>query len=137
MIWGYCPEQPRSVQTADGGHALVAPRALLHVLLQERLDLPEEPDLVVLRVSCEGSDGDRPVRRTLEILDRADPLTGFRAMERMTAFPAAIICAHLASAEAPRGAQPLERVIDPALFLERFRQRGLVLTETLRRPLAT
>jgi lysine 6-dehydrogenase len=128
--------EPVEVRTADGATARVAPREMLHRCIVPRLTFPEEPDLVVLRVAAEGGDAEgRRVRHTLEIVDRYDPGTGFTAMERTTAFPAAIICRHLASGDAPPGGQPLEQVMDGEAFLAELRRRDIPISESVNRDL--
>jgi len=117
------------------GRVRVSPRAVVHECLKARLDF-KEPDLVVLRVACAGEDArGAPVEIVNDVVDRADPGTGFTAMERTTAFPAAIVCAFLASDDAPRGAVPLERALPGEHFVRELARRGVPVVET--RPPAT
>lgn len=117
----------------DVGPVRVAPRAVLHATLAPRITFPGEPDLVVLRVRCRGEDD---FEVTYDILDRFDPETGFTAMERTTAFPAAIVLAHLATGAAPRGGVPLEKAMPGDLFIRELARRGIPLRETVSRALA-
>jgi lysine 6-dehydrogenase len=66
-----------------------------------------------------------------------DEATGFSAMERTTAFPAAIVAEMIARGELERGVVPLERAVPPEPFVAELVRRGfrLTLTETVRRPL--
>jgi saccharopine dehydrogenase-like NADP-dependent oxidoreductase len=50
-----------------------------------------EPDLTVLRVVVEGTQGEEAVGFTWDLLDRYDPASGLRSMSRTTAFPATIV----------------------------------------------
>jgi lysine 6-dehydrogenase len=109
-----------------GGHAVV-PRELFHALLRERLSDPAARDLVILKVTCRGvADG---AARTVafEVLDRADPATGFRAMERTTGFSAAAVCALQAQGVVPPGAAPIERALPPDRYLDEVRRRGIAI----------
>jgi len=117
--------------------ASVAPRALLHEVVSKRLHFPGEKDLVVMRVVCIGRDErGAPVEIRYEMVDLHDEATGFSAMERTTAYPAAIVAAYLASGLAPRGALPLEKAVPGALFVPEAVRRGLKLTETIVREVA-
>jgi lysine 6-dehydrogenase len=133
---GFLDLDPVGVSAPGAGDASaradVAPRAMLNEMLRRRLP-SGEPDLVLLRVTCSGQDArGRPVEMAYELVDRQDPETGFTAMERTTAYPAAIVCAFLASGDAPRGAIPLERAVPGDLFIRELARRGLPLIEARR-----
>lgn len=117
------------------GGAEVSPRQLFHKLVPPRISFPDEPDLVVLRVACSGLDSGHPMEVQLEMMEFADESTGFSAMERTTAFPAAIVAETIARGELERGVIPLERVVPPAPFVAELARRGFALMETVRRPL--
>lgn len=113
------------LEAVDLGGTRVVPRELFHALARKHLDFPEDRDLVLLRVVCEGA----RERFTAEILDRHDEATGFTAMERTTGFPAAIVCLMMARGEVPPGAHPLEKAVDPARFVAELGLRGITLRE--------
>jgi lysine 6-dehydrogenase len=116
---------------AQGGRQRVAPRALVERAIAPRLSFPGEPDLVVLRVTCRGDDAaGRPIEVAYDVLDFQDEKTGFSAMERTTAFPAAIVLAHVASGAAPRGAIPLEKAMSGEVFVRELVRRGIPLRAT-------
>lgn len=102
----------------------VVPRDLFHVLAKEKLAFPDDRDMVLLRVECEG-DG---ATLCLEIVDKHDEATGFTAMERTTAFPASIVCLMMAKGETARGALRLEQAIDGERFIAELGRRGIVMT---------
>ncbi len=109
-----------------GGHA-IAPRELTHALFERGLSFPDDPDLVVLRVECTGdgpNGGEAPAGYRIDILDFQDPATGFTAMERTTAFPAAIVTYLQASGAVPAGAHPLETAVPAERFLSLLDRRG-------------
>ena len=110
----------------------VSPRELFHRVVPPRIAFPGDPDLVVLRVSCRGETEE--VR--LDLMDFYDEATGFSAMERATAFPAAIVAAMIAQGEPEHGVVPLERAVPPDPFVAELVRRGLELTETIKRPLS-
>jgi lysine 6-dehydrogenase len=113
------------------GGVAVVPRELYHKLLQPRIDFSEDHDLVVLRVQCDGEDGGRTKRVRLDLMDFHDPVTGFRAMERTTGWPAAIVAQMQAHGMVQPGAVPLESAVRPGPFTEELRKRGFDLTETV------
>jgi lysine 6-dehydrogenase len=113
------------------GGAVVTPRDLYHALLQPRIDFPEDRDLVVLRVRCDGEDDGRAKSVTLDLMDFYDPETGFRAMERTTGWPAAIVAQLQARGLVEPGAIPLETAVAPGPFLTELRKRGFDLRETI------
>jgi lysine 6-dehydrogenase len=113
------------------GDVPVIPRDLYHALLQPRIDFPEDRDLVVLRVQCDGENAHRAVRVTLDLIDFHDPATGFRAMERTTGWPAAIVAQMQARGLVAPGATRLESAVPPEPFLAELRKRQFRLTETV------
>jgi lysine 6-dehydrogenase len=110
----------------------VVPRQLSHALITRAIDFPKDGDLIVLRVTAIGRHQGRKVEVRIDIMDFQDAKTGFTAMERTTGFPAAIVAHHLVQGLAPKGAVPLERSIDPALFIKDFKKRGISVKENIR-----
>ncbi|MFN3929246.1 MAG: saccharopine dehydrogenase C-terminal domain-containing protein [Thermoflexus sp.] len=114
----------------------VIPREVFHQLVEPRLRFPEDPaDVVVLRVTCEGTHRGQPMEVTLDLMDFYDPETGFTAMERTTGWHAAIVAGMMARGETPKGALPVERAIDPERFMIEWLKRGIPIQESVRRPL--
>jgi lysine 6-dehydrogenase len=111
------------------GDAEVVPRQLAHALLAKWIDYPEDPDLVVLRVDVTGDTGGRRRTFRMDILDRQDPATGFTAMERTTAFPAAIVTILQARGAVAPGARPLEVAVPGPDFVAELAKRDIRLTE--------
>jgi len=97
------------VTLPDGSRA--RPRALLRHLMEQRLTYPDVHDLVVLRCTVSGRHQGRPITRQYDLLDRQDERTGFTAMERTTAFPAALVAYMQARKLVEPGARPLEVAI--------------------------
>jgi lysine 6-dehydrogenase len=119
-------------QTVRAGDLAVVPRDVYHALLQPRIEFPEDRDLVVLRVQCDGENAGRSARITLDLMDFHDPVTGFRAMERTTGWPAAIVAQMQARGQVTSGATRLEDAVTPEPFLVELRKRKFSLTETVR-----
>ncbi len=94
------------------------PRALLRALFEERLNFPEVNDWVLLRVIVEGLNKGSKRRLTYDLRDCRDPKTGFSAMERATAFPAALVAHLQARGEVLPGAVPLETSVPAQLYFE-------------------
>lgn len=109
----------------------VRPRDMLHALMERLWDHPEEPDLLVLQVEVEGQKGGRTMRHRSLVMDFADPKTGFSAMERTTAFPAAIVLALMVQGRTPLGVVRLEEAVDPVDFVREMGRRDIPLQSSL------
>jgi lysine 6-dehydrogenase len=115
---GFLDEAPVAVAGVDQP---VSPRAVFHSVVPPHIDFPEDPDLVVLRVTVSGPTD----RITMDILDHRDSETGFTAMERTTAYPASIVTIMAAKGELARGVSPLETAVPGAAFIEALERRGI------------
>ncbi len=105
----------------------VTPREVFHAVAAPRITFPNDPDLVVLRVTCDGERSGRRSRVVLEVIDRHDVATGFTAMERTTAFPASIVAIMMARRQIRPGATSLEVAVPTGAFLTEFRRRDVPL----------
>ncbi len=115
------------------GEVSVAPRDCLEACLERSLSDTDD-DLVVLRVTVEGTkDGDHAVA-VYEMIDYADTETGLSAMMRGTSFPASIITLMMARGQTPAGAIRQELAVDAEVFIEEFLKRGMPLKVTLATP---
>ncbi|MCL4512808.1 MAG: saccharopine dehydrogenase NADP-binding domain-containing protein [Candidatus Eremiobacteraeota bacterium] len=108
----------------------VSPRAFFSRMAAPAMSFPEDPDLVVLRVTAKGEKNRRPAEIQLDILDFQDPKTGFSAMERTTGFPASIVAIMLAKGGIEKGVISLEKAVPGGLFVKELSKRGIHLTET-------
>ncbi len=97
------------------------PRDVLAALLGPRITRPGAKDLVVLVAEAPGFG-----RFTL--VDRQDDTTGFTAMERCTAIPAAVVTWMAALGETQPGGVRLEVGVPPERFLEHLATWDLALT---------
>jgi lysine 6-dehydrogenase len=115
--------------TVDG--APVIPRHLLHALLEAQLlPLPEDRDMVIIRVVGSGVKDGQERGVTVNLFDYYDESTGFTAMERTTGWHAAIMAAFIARGQTPRGGVTVELAVPGPLFVEEFRKRGFDLQVT-------
>ena len=91
---GFFSKDPIAVPGGD-----VRPLDVTAALLFPKWTFEEgEADLTVMRVVAEGTaPGGARQRWTWELLDRHDPVSGYRSMSRTTAFPATIVAGLLAS----------------------------------------
>jgi lysine 6-dehydrogenase len=112
------------------GPSAVRPRDLTAACLIPRLAFPGDKDLVVLRVTAEGERDGKRSRVQYDVLDYGDPATGFTAMERTTALPAALVAEMMAKGQAMRGAIPLEISVPAEPFVERIRAWGIDVRST-------
>jgi lysine 6-dehydrogenase len=110
----------------------VIPRKIVHRLIEPLIDFPQDRDLIVLRVHVKGKREGRPIEITVDLLDFQDEKTGFTAMERTTAFPASIVAIMMARGLTPKGAVPLEKAVDPELFMPELAARGFDLQLTVK-----
>lgn len=101
----------------------IQPREFFKALLLKRLTMPGEKDLVVIRVEAESA----RERLTYDLMDFYDEKTGFSAMERTTAYPAAaVLCLQVKGSIKP-GAVPIEASVPTDAYLEELRKRDLDL----------
>jgi lysine 6-dehydrogenase len=120
MQLGLFDEEPVSV-----GDARVTPRDLTERLLGERLPR-EGDDVVLLRVRAEGEVEGRERTLTYTIIDHRDEVRGLTAMQRTTAFPAAIVARMVATGEIDdRGVVPQEQVVPTVRFFEELGKRDI------------
>jgi lysine 6-dehydrogenase len=97
--------------TLESG-AQVAPRDVFHAVVPSKIDFPEDKDLVVLRATCSGTKNGKPTSIQFDVMDFHDDKTGFTAMERTTAYPAALVLIHAAANKAKKGVASLEVALD-------------------------
>lgn len=104
---------------------VLRPREVLRGLLEARLAFPDVRDLVVLRCTVRGRHQGRPCTRQYDLLDRQDERTGLTAMERTTAFPAALVAFMQARRQIEPGARPLEVAVPAGPYLDELPQHDI------------
>ena len=101
------------------------------------LKFPDDEDIVVLRVAVCGKNNTRNVEVVYDLLEYADPETGFSAMERTTGYAAALVAKMLAAgAVKGNGAATMDCALWPRRFLDEIRQKGFRVTETIRKKIS-
>ena len=110
------------------GRRSVAPRDLFRALFEPATSVREPRDVAVIRVVCRGEKRGRAAEAIVELIDRYDARTGFRAMERVTGWHASIVAAMIAKGQIPPGAHPVETGVPPKRFVQEARRRGLDVT---------
>ncbi|MBN8554325.1 MAG: saccharopine dehydrogenase NADP-binding domain-containing protein [Deltaproteobacteria bacterium] len=110
----------------------VAPREVFHTVVPPRISFPEDKDLVVLRTTCTGVKNGKPMSVTYDLLDYHDEATGFSAMERSTAYPAALTLILSVRGKNKKGVQPLEVALDNETFMKEIGSHGLKISSLLR-----
>lgn len=110
---GLLGQQPVRVDGVE-----VVPKRLLDTLLYPRVKLAAgERDIAVIRVEVVGQKEDRPHRLQAQMVDTYDPVWGFTAMARTTAFTGAIVARMIAQDKIrARGLIHPEQVITGSLF---------------------
>ncbi|MCH9024649.1 MAG: saccharopine dehydrogenase, partial [candidate division Zixibacteria bacterium] len=116
-----------SREEVDVNGQSVSPRELFKTVLNKNLTF-DEPDLVLVRLTAEGTKNGNDHKVVYELVDRYDQETGLTAMMRSTSFPAAIVAWMAASGKiSQRGCKPQELVVDSKVFIKELRKRGLNL----------
>ena len=111
------------------GKGRVVPRELFHKLFEARASDPEARDVALIHVAARGSIGDTPSLALVNLVDRFDEKTGFRAMERLTGGHAAIVAAMIARGTIQPGAHSVESAVPPEEFIREVRNRGIEVIE--------
>ncbi|MCS6799035.1 MAG: saccharopine dehydrogenase NADP-binding domain-containing protein [Myxococcota bacterium] len=102
----------------------IAPRAVLEALLERNLPRTDD-DVVIVRVRCEGRDGQRV---GYDLVDRYDPPTGQTAMARTTGYPTSIAARLIADGHVEaRGVVPGERCLPVDRIVEQLAERGVLV----------
>lgn len=109
----------------------IAPRSVTEALFRERLTFPGDRDLVVLRVTCDGIHRGLATTSEAWLIDYGCEVTGFTAMERTTAFPAAAVLEDALMGRIAPGAHTPEMVASSSAYLDRLRERGLEIKQSL------
>lgn len=111
---------------ADDGTTF-APVQLTQRLFEQRLAFPEVRDVVLLRVLVRGQHQGRARAMQYDLCDRHDEATGFTAMERTTAFPAALVGHFQARGLVEPGARPLEVCVPAQRYFDELAQHGIAV----------
>lgn len=106
------------------GDVTVVPRDFLIALFARFLSDPAVRDVCVIHVRARGIREGRPAEARVSLVDYYDPKTGFRAMEKLTGWHAAIVLALAVRGEIPPGATPIERALSGEQFLAAAPARG-------------
>ncbi len=107
------------------GDVTVVPREVFHALLEPKITDPDTRDICVIYVRCAGLKNGQQAEAIVHLVDRYDEVTGFRAMERLTGWHAAIVAILAARGVVPRGAVPVERAALGEMIVAEARRRGL------------
>ena len=118
---GFTSMQPVSV---DG--ASVIPRSLLEHLLKKNLAREHAEDVLLLRVTVQGSRNGRQETDIYEMIDYYDSRTGLTAMMRTTGFSLAIVAGMIARGTIiARGVLTQEECIPGDLYISELKKRGI------------
>lgn len=119
--------------TVDG--VSIVPRRFLSALLMPVLELGEDKDLTVMRVTVTGlKDGGRATV-SYEMIDYYDDAQRITSMAKTTAYPCSIACQMIGRGElTARGVVPVEEAFTPELFrvlADGLARRGVQIRETV------
>jgi len=111
------------------------PRDLLEVLLQEKMDLGEEKDVILLRIHVTGLSSNKSTAHTFEMIDCYDSEKHFTSMAKTTAFPASIAAQMIVAEQMEqKGVVFPEQVFNGELFIpmmEELKKRGVIISHTV------
>ena len=110
------------------GRQSVVPSEVFNALFEPQVYDPNVRDVAVIRVVTRGTKDGQPATVAVELVDRFDERTKFRAMERLTGGHAAIVMGMIARGEIPPGVHSVEKVVDPERFIREARKRGFEVT---------
>lgn len=114
------------------GDARVAPRDVLHALLEPKIRKAEVVDICVMRVRCDGIKDGRSASAIVELIDRYDKTTGFTAMQRLTGWHASLMLIAAMTKQVAPGVVSVERALPGVAVVDEVRRRGFVLRTELR-----
>ena len=114
------------------GNVSVAPRDVLHALLEPRIKKVDVQDICVMRVRCDGIKDGRSASAIVELVDRFDPETGFTAMQRLTGWHASLMLIAAMTRQIPAGVISVERALPGIAVVDEIRRRGFALRTELR-----
>lgn len=107
----------------------VSPRSLFAAVVEPLLTFPNEPDVVVMRVTVNGVKDGKRREISFEMLDAMDMKRGVSAMMRTTAYPTTASALMMARGEVPfRGVAAMERAIPAEAFLKEIGKHELKIT---------
>lgn len=110
----------------------IIPRKVLHALLEPKVVIPGEKDLVVIKVKCTGKKDGKETEVMLDLIDYYDEKTGFTSMEKTTGWDASIVAIMMARGKIKKGAIPVELAVPPEDFVEELRKRNIKLSVSIK-----
>jgi lysine 6-dehydrogenase len=103
----------------------VEPRQVFKKVLEKNLTF-NDPDMVLVRLTFEGTKEKQKKNLIYEIIDRQDGRTGLTSMMRLTAFPVAVIAWMACNGKiSHRGVVPQEIAVDPQFFIAQLKKRNI------------
>ncbi|TFG25394.1 MAG: hypothetical protein EU532_11720 [Promethearchaeota archaeon] len=106
----------------------IIPRNVFHALLEPKVVIPGDKDLVIIKVKCLGEKDGKEAEVVLDLIDYYDDNTGFTAMERTTGWDASIVAIMMAQGKIQKGAIPVELAIPGDLFVKELKKRGIKIS---------
>ncbi len=114
------------------GDTDVVPRDVFHALFEPKVTLPEDKDMVIVRVKAIGKKDTQDALSLVQVIDYYDEETGFSAMERCTGWSAAIVAEMMARGQTPWGAAGVEVQVPARTYVEGLRRRGINVSQEVR-----
>jgi lysine 6-dehydrogenase len=104
----------------------VVPRDVAVAVMTPRLQKPDAPDLVALRVIVRGTKDGKAAEKRWELLDYFDEATGISAMMRTTGYSLSITGQMQARGEiTPPGVHTPDECVPPGRYIEELAKRGV------------
>ncbi len=116
------------------GSTMRTAREIFEEMLRRKLP-SNGPDVVLMRVTVEGTAGGAHTALAYEMIDYYDESAQMTSMMRTTAFPTSIIAQMAAGGRIDRrGVLPPEQCVPLEPFLEELRKRNIIITERVSPP---
>lgn len=117
-------------ETRNEAYGSKSLRDIFHDRASAMWRFPNEPDVLYLNVSTRGTERatHEQSQKSFTLIDRQDPTTGFTAMERTTAFSAAIVTIMQAKGEIEPGANTPSFVVPCKDYMRQLQKRGFYWT---------
>ena len=108
-----------------------SPRSFYHHLLEPQLAENDSKDICIMRTEAKGIKDGLERTAVVESIEKYDPETKFKAMEKWTGWHASILAIKAAKGSLPKGTVSIERAISGQDFLIEAEKRGFKINITI------
>jgi len=109
-----------------------SPREFYHYLLEPQLAENDSKDVCIMRTEAKGLKNNVDSTVVVESIEKYDPETGFKAMEKWTGWHASILAIEAAKGSLSKGAIAIENAISGQDFLKEAKKRNFKISITIK-----